>query len=174
MYKHIFDLDNTLVFTDQLNSEAYNYALNLLGKESIYDVNRITREVIFSRYDLAEDEKRSLVTLKQKYFLDNIEKIQKNENLLKFLTSKNSADCILWTSAEKCRVEAILNFLKLTGAFSRVLNSKKKNIRDDLKIICQHFQCSKSQLKFYENDSNVLNELILFGINNKNILKIEG
>ena len=68
MYKQIFDLDNTIVFTDELNSEAYNYALVLNGKEPIYDVKRLTREVIFSRFKLTETEKENVVKIKQNYF----------------------------------------------------------------------------------------------------------
>lgn len=173
MYKHIFDLDNTLVFTDELNSEAYNYALVSHGKEPIYGVKRITREVIFSRFKLTEDEKDSVVKIKQNFFFDHLEKIKKNDNLLKLLIGEKPADCILWTSAEKCRVEAILNYLKLKDYFSWVYCSTKTNIKVDLENICQHFKCSKLQLKFYENNIRVLNELNLFGINNKNMLKIE-
>ena len=29
----VFDLDNTLVFTDKLNNESYNFALLNMGKE---------------------------------------------------------------------------------------------------------------------------------------------
>lgn len=173
MNKYIFDLDNTLVFTDELNSESYNYALSFYGKEPISDVKRITREVIFTRYDFTEDEKSSLVALKQNYFLKNVDKIKKNNNLLEHLTEKNPADCILWTSADKCRVEAILNYLKLKDAFSWVFLSTKTNIKYDLENICQHFKCLMSQLYFYENDGNILSELYLLKINNKNIFKIE-
>lgn len=172
MYKYVFDLDNTLVFTDELNNEAYNYALKLLGKELICDVNRITREVVFSRYNLTGDEKSLLIDLKQKYFIDNIVKIKENVNLIKFLNEIPSADCILWTSAEKCRVEAILSYLKLNNTFNRICYSTKKYIKDDLAKICQFFQCSKDKLKFYENDSNVISELNLFGISDNNILKV--
>lgn len=173
MYKQIFDLDNTLVFTDELNSEAYNYALVLNGKEPIYDVKRLTREVIFSRFKLTETEKVDVVKIKQNYFLDHIEKIKKNDNLFKLLIDIKPDDCILWTSAEKCRVEAMLNYLKSKDSFSWIYYSAKTNIKEDLKNISQFFKCSKSQLKFYENDSNILNQLNLFGINKKNILKTE-
>lgn len=111
--------------------------------------------------------------IKQNYFLNHIEKIRENDDLLKLLIGKKPADCILWTSAEKCRVEGVLNYLKLKDYFSWVYCSTKTNIKEDLENICQYFKCSKLQLKFYENDSKVLNELNLFGINNKNIIKIE-
>lgn len=166
MYKHIFDLDNTIVFTDELNSEAYNYALSQLGKEHILNVGRITREVVYSQYGLTDYEKKILVEIKQKYFLNNLKKIKTNVDLISLLLRLRPSECILWTSAEDCRVKAILNYLNLTNAFSYVFYSKKASIKDDLKSICQYFQCPKSHLKFYEDDSNVMKELKLLGINN--------
>lgn len=162
MYKYIFDLDNTLVFTDKLNSEAYNYALDSLGKENINDVKRITREVVFSKYYLTENEKKKLLDLKRRYFIDNITKIQKNDELLFLLSGINSSDCLLWTSAERCRVEAILRYLNLFSAFSFILYSDKKNIKNDLDSICRHFKCQKSSLKVYEADNTLLNKINTF------------
>ncbi len=157
-------MDGTLVFTDGLNTEAYNYALNKLGKENINDVGRITRRVVYSRYNLTSREKKILIDLKQKYFLDNIDKIKANADLISLLLRLRSSECILWTSAEGCRVEAILNHLNLTNAFSRVFYSKKIDIKNDVNKICQYFRCPESQLKFYEDDVNVLNELQALGI----------
>lgn len=37
MKRHVFDLDNTLIYTDLLNNDSYNYALNLLGLATIVD-----------------------------------------------------------------------------------------------------------------------------------------
>ena len=170
MFKHVFDLDNTLVFTDNLNSEAYNHALSVLGREPIFDVGRITREVVYSKHRLSEHEKNILVKTKQKYFLDNIGKIKVNEDLVNLLLSLSSSECVLWTSADECRVKAILDYLKLSDAFTLVFYSKKTNIKADAESVCQYFQCSKSQLKFYEDDAKVMNELKLLGI--CNILKV--
>lgn len=164
MYKHVFDLDNTLVFTDNLNSEAYNYALGILGKEPLFDVGRITRHIVYSKYSLSNHEKDILVEAKQKYFLDHIEKIKANKDLVNLLLSLSSSECLLWTSADKCRVEAILSYLNLTDAFSMVLYSNKANIKDDLESICLYFQCLKSQLKFYEDDASVISKLKWLGI----------
>lgn len=171
MYKHVFDLDNTLVFTDELNSEAYNYALGILGKEHIKNVGRITRDVVCSRYDLTDREKKILVEIKQKYFLDNIAKMKANTDLINILLGLRPYDCLLWTSAEECRVKAILNHLNLADAFSYVFYSKKIDINCDLEKICQYFQCSRSQLKFYEDDNIVMGELQRSGI--RNILKVD-
>lgn len=171
MFKYVFDLDNTLVFTDNLNSEAYNHALSVLGREPIFDVGRITRDVVYSKYNLSDHEKRTLVEIKQRYFLDNIEKIKVNEYLVNLLLSFRSSECILWTSAEECRVKAILNYLNLTDAFTLVFYSKKTDIKADVERICRYFQCSQSQLKFYEDDAKVMNELKLLGI--CNFLKVD-
>ncbi len=159
MYKYIFDLDNTLVFTDDLNNEAYNYALKFLGKERISDVKRITREIVFSKYNLTKSEKKDLVKLKQAYFADNINKINKNEDLLNLILELGPAECILWTKADECRVNAILEYLNLNDAFSWVLYSKKTDTEKDIEKICRHFKCAESQLKFYEDNIKICNKL---------------
>ena len=70
--KYVFDLDNTLVYTNSLNNESYNYALRLLGKSYLTEIKRITRNVVFQKYNLSVDEKKRLIEYKQNYFLKNI------------------------------------------------------------------------------------------------------
>ena len=117
MIKYIFDLDNTLVYTDELNNEAYNYALKVLNKDTIDIDSRITREIVFLKIKLNEDEKKTILKIKQEYFIENIKKLKLNEQLISFLKSQNPEDCILWTKADKNRVEAILNYFDLKKYF---------------------------------------------------------
>ena len=97
----VFDLDNTLVFTDMLNNESYNFALTKIGKERIVDVKRITRNIVNSVYELTDDEKQQLIKTKQEYFDNNISKIELNEGLILKLKELDSSKCILWTREKK-------------------------------------------------------------------------
>ena len=148
----VFDLDNTLVFTDKLNNESYNYALSQIGKEKIVDVKRITRATVYSRCELTENEKQQIVRIKQEYFINNIYKIEKNNELILKLRSLNPPQCVLWTKAEKVRTEAILKYLCIDKCFSNVFYSPKNNIENDLEIICNLYNCSKEDLVFYDDD----------------------
>jgi len=79
MKRYIFDLDNTLVYTDSLNNDSYNYALKKLGLASINDCKRITRDVILSKYpELNSFQKNEIIELKQKYFMNNLKRTSPN------------------------------------------------------------------------------------------------
>ena len=53
---HIVDVDNTLVFTNQLNTAGYVYALAQVGLEPrIVIPDRITRDVVRSWYPQLTD-----------------------------------------------------------------------------------------------------------------------
>ena len=139
MIKYIFDLDNTLVYTDELNNEAYNYALKVLNKDTIDIDSRITREIVFLKIKLNEDEKKTILKIKQEYFIENIKKLKLNEQLISFLKSQNPEDCILWTKADKNRVEAILNYFDLKKYFIWIFYSDKTNIINDINFMTKNY-----------------------------------
>lgn len=147
----VFDLDNTLVFTDKLNNESYNFALTKIGKERIVDVKRITRNIVNTVYELTGDEKQQLIKTKQEYFVNNISKIELNEDLISKLKELDSSMCILWTRAEKVRTEAILKYLHIDDCFSKVFYSSKHDLEGDIKTICALFNCKKEDLIFYDD-----------------------
>ena len=117
MRYYVFDLDNTLVFTDALNNEAYNFVLKKFGLSEIRNVERITREVVFQKYPEVEKWKDEIIALKQNFFLNNLERTFPARELL--IKLKNSEKCrnILWTSAEETRVIAILEYYKIAEEF---------------------------------------------------------
>ncbi|MBQ4510910.1 MAG: HAD family hydrolase [Clostridia bacterium] len=151
MIKYIFDLDNTLVYTDELNNEAYNYALKVLNKDTIDIDSRITREIVFLKIKLNEDEKKTILKIKQEYFIENIKKLKLNEQLISFLKSQNPEDCILWTKADKNRVEAILNYFDLKKYFIWIFYSDKTNIINDINFMTKKLCCSKCDLIIFDD-----------------------
>lgn len=160
MKRHVFDLDNTLIYTDSLNNDSYNYALFTLGFPSINDCKRVTRKIVFNRYPNMDDEKKNtIVSLKQQFFLNNIERTNPNNGMIKLLESLKAEECILWTSAEEKRVIALLEYYKLISAFKHILYSSKKEIKKDISMICDLLNCSIDNLIFYEDNENLLNEL---------------
>lgn len=69
MKRYVFDLDNTLIYTDSLNNDSYNYALSLQGLAPINDCKRITRDIVFKKYpNLNNVQKNKIIELKQEYF----------------------------------------------------------------------------------------------------------
>ena len=160
MNRHIFDLDNTLIYTDSLNNDSYNYALNLLGMTLNSDCKRITRDIVFSKYpDLNNLQKKKIIELKQKHFVNNLKRTFPNTALLQSLEAKNAEWCILWTSADENRVLAILEYYKIYNSFKKIIFSSKINLIQDIKKICELLECSYENLIFFEDNQRVIQEL---------------
>jgi phosphoglycolate phosphatase-like HAD superfamily hydrolase len=160
MKRHVFDLDNTLIYTDSLNNDSYNYALKLFGLASIYDYKRITRNVVFRKYpDLNNVQKNKIIELKQKYFMNNLERTIPNRSLLQVLETKSAESCILWTGADEARVLAILEYYKICNAFKKVLFSNKVKVIQDIEKICELLECGFEHLIFYEDNQRVVQDL---------------
>ena len=152
MKRYVFDLDNTLVYTDKLNTEAYNFALMQIGRKPIENVQRITRNVVLSHYALDENEIHDLIALKQKFFAQNIKKVCINREMVSFLRKLDPEKCILWTRAEQSRTECILEEFELKNCFLNILYSSKTDIAKDIRAICEIFQCQQEDLRFYDDE----------------------
>jgi phosphoglycolate phosphatase-like HAD superfamily hydrolase len=162
--RYVFDLDNTLIMTDELNNESYNYALAQFGISPITTFTRITREVVFDKYpNLTEFQKSQIVESKQSYFMDNIHSTHPNTNLIYLLQSKKVEYCVLWTSADKDRVRNLLTYYRLENNFISIVYSRKRKVSEDIQKICEVFGCTSKQLLFFEDDTNVVKELRLLG-----------
>ena len=173
---HVFDLDNTLVYTDALNKDAYNYALKQLGLEvsRITTSKRITRDVVFHEYpELSVQQKDELIILKQCYFAENLIDTVANTSLVKILESCNKEFCVLWTSADRVRVLAILKHYKIHDAFQMVFYSPKVDIVTDVKAICKFLKCDSNKLLFYEDDKQIIDKLEKLKLNVINVCGFE-
>ncbi|MGU8855878.1 HAD hydrolase-like protein [Clostridium perfringens] len=158
--KYVFDLDNTLIYTDYLNNAAYNYSLKCNDLSPINNCKRITREIVFESYpQLNNIQKDKIVKLKQQYFINNLHLTKGNDLLIKMLHFENKDNSILWTSADKTRVAALLDYYDINKLFKNIFFSSKTKVEYDIKKICELHECEEEQLVFYEDDLNVIKEL---------------
>ena len=128
---YVVDLDDTLVFTKQLNNDAYNFALEQNGQCRVKTSKRLTRE------NLNEILSKKLIADKQNYFTQKWLKyrVVVNEDILKILQNQEKENCYLWTSADKIRAEHILKELDLYKYFNKIIFDDKKNFNDSLKML---------------------------------------
>lgn len=163
---YVFDMDGTLFFTDELNNESYNSALienKLKPIDSHY--KRITREVVRACYpEISDNVIAELIRQKQKYFVNNINRIQPNAFLFDIIRKVKSDRCALWTSAEKKRVEGVINAFNLQCLFDKIIFSGKKLISEEINNICSEFACTKEQLLVFEDNAHVISELRKSGV----------
>ena len=157
---YLFDMDGMLFFTDELNNESYNLALIENNFNPIRGEKRITREIVKDFYPEIDEQKMAvLINKKQDYFTKNICRVQKNDFLFDILSKTERKNCILWTSAEKKRVDSMIEEFGLQRFFGRVIFSTKKHISKDIDHICEEFICTREQLCAFENDVLVAKEL---------------
>ena len=162
--RYVFDLDNTLIMTNQLNSISYNYALAQLGMQPIESSIRITRSIVFNNYPgLTDFQREEIIAIKQNYFKDNINLTYLNIRLITLLQSKETEHCILWTSADEERVSALLRYYNLEKHFTSTVFSEKRILVDDFNKICEVFNCNSASLLFFEDDAKIVKELKLLG-----------
>lgn len=158
--RYIFDLDNTLIYTNQLNNDSYNYALSQLNLQPILNCERITRDVVYEHFPVLDStNKEKIIQLKQQYFINHIHYTVANNTLMNLLKSYDPQNCVLWTSGEKNRVLALMNYYKIQNNFNQILYSNKKNLLMDVDIIANVFFCDYKRLIFYEDNIEVINQL---------------
>ena len=158
---HIFDIDNTLFFTNELNNKAYIFALSSLGLKALVPCKRITRTVVSLWYPFLTDEDLTvIVRLKQIYVNENLHLVSINNDLYRLLQEIEGNKVGLWTAADPSRIQKILDYTDITNyTYIRFSDKSQEDICHGIKEFCHIFKCEKDQLCFYEDDKNVISLL---------------
>ena len=81
--KLIFDLENTLVFTDNLNTKSYNLSLEKNNQKPIIFSKRLTRSIIKEYLNTSDDFLiNKIIEDKQKIFFNLINEVKPNRVLV--------------------------------------------------------------------------------------------
>lgn len=147
--KYLFDLDETLIHSDSLNSDAYNYALAKCGYPRIEDCLRLTRD---SLQFIPTTDLKKIIRIKQNYFTRSWlpYRIVLNTALLQRIRGYGKKNCYLWTSASKQRALSVLRRCKLKHFFNRILFDKKTNISASMQKL--KGQLHSDKFIIFEND----------------------
>jgi len=145
--KFVFDLEGTLVHTDELNTKCYNDALQKFGHKPILNIKRVTRN------NKITDEK--IYKEKQQLFLERLNEVKLNDRFVKILREcKDNA--VIFTSSDAIKARAILKHFDLSSF--RIV-SKTENIDLDIQKLCEFFSCSREQLVFFDDDKELRSKL---------------
>lgn len=125
------DMDDTLVYSTELNNDAYNYALEYYNYKRIKTNGRITRN---SLNITDKTILQKILTVKQKYYCAKWLpfRVVLNKELLKTINNKNNR-YFLWTKANKRRTKKTINALQIANYFCGVIFDKKENFSDSIK-----------------------------------------
>lgn len=166
----ICDIDNTLLFTDKLNSNAYIYAAKILKiqlPDAVLNAPRITASLI-KKYakNINSSTFKKLQYEKLNYFLGHLEQIEVNQKLLNEI-KENSDFIYLWTSSNERRALAECCILKIP--FDELFSFDKKN--SSVKVlhkmifgIIAKIKISSTDIIVYDDDENFLNKITQLGV----------
>jgi beta-phosphoglucomutase-like phosphatase (HAD superfamily) len=157
----IFDLDNTLVFTNKLNNESYNHSLRKNGYKQIKTSARIriTREIVASLRVSEPKLLKKIIQDKQKYFRINLNKIVLNRKLYDIIISSEKKSIFIWTSSERKRATAILNYFNLKKKVNRVIFSDKNDFSELFSNSINNFKEEINKIIVYEDNIDVVRKL---------------
>jgi len=156
----VFDMDETLFFTDKLNTKCYNLVLEKFGFKSIKNIKRVTSKIIKECYPQIDDVEILIIQQeKQNLFLKCLDKIEPNDELVKILKSKDKNEVIVYTNASLTRANAILKLFDLEDNILAMIN-KTENVSEDIKKLCELFNCKKKDLIFFDDDKIFVQKLL--------------
>jgi len=163
---HIVDVDNTLVFTDELNTAGYVHALACVALEPRKVVPRITRDIIQDWYlQLSEYDLIHISTLKQAYVESHLELSHLNPSVVRVLTTYGSERCVLWTAANPERIRMLLRHHMVTDYRAiRFSNKTEIDVAHAVQDFCVLFGCDQEELCFHEDNPEVINHLRKLGM----------
>lgn len=160
---HIFDFDNTLVYTNRANNAAYNRALALEGLAPILSEGRITRVTVKAAYpELTGEQLKRVIANKQAHFPK--EQTSVNGPLLAYVRSLGRERCLLWSSADQGRARALVEYYGLEPCFSTLYFSEKTHVVQELEKLAQRFSIKMRDLTVYEDTDPYIEELRAHGV----------
>jgi len=123
-YFFIFDLDNTLIYTDIANNMAYKEAIQVVLNNSLVtsDIQRITRiELANMLPECSQEQLSKIILYKENIFPNYLGQTTLNTNLLKILVLLhiNRCETILLTECRRNRAIALCKYHGLMNYFSQ-------------------------------------------------------
>ena len=163
---HIVDVDNTLVFTDELNTAGYVYALACMALEPRKAVPRITTKIVQDWYPhLTRCDLMYIASLKQAYVENHLDVSRLNQSVARVLRIFGSKRCALWTAANPERVRMLLRHHMVTDYRAiRFSNKTENDVAHAVQDFCVLFGCEPEDLCFHEDNPEVINYLRKLGL----------
>lgn len=141
-----FDLENTLIFTDKINSLSYRKALEHFDipiLNSLKKIKRITLNEIRKLYSFGENDLLKIQKLKDYFFKKNINKLKVNKKLCKFIeknTNKHGSRIVIFTNSREQKCKILLNYLKITKFVDKIISKKSST---SLNLYARHFKIKR-------------------------------
>jgi beta-phosphoglucomutase len=176
----IFDLDGTLIDTDEANFLAYKEAIQQVRNLNIMSLyqstERFTRkklELIIP--DLKIQEYEEIIDIKNNVYNKYLEKtrvITKTSEILHKYSRTNNI--ILATKSHQHKVNLLLTYHNLSTKFNYKFYKEDYNNQEisKFKYVLDYLKISPNLAVIFENDRSEIKQALLAGIPAKNIVKL--
>ncbi|MDD6003296.1 MAG: hypothetical protein PUC50_13995 [Bacteroidales bacterium] len=173
---YIFDLDNTLIYSDAANNLAYKEAVrNVIHKDLDIRNGRITRGDIASRYpNLTATQLSKIIKEKEKSYAKYFDFTLLNIALLNILKQLSSANqrTILMTYSGSERAGQLLDFYGINKYFSEKYYKEDFGNKSKYKFATDILSIDSRKIVLFENETEGCSEAISDGFAAHNIIKI--
>lgn len=172
----VFDLDNTLVETNQANNMAYKEAIEkYIGRNVEIKRQRFTRTDLPIQFPhLSPSQIRKIVELKEELYRNYLCHTVLNKELFKTLKLLHTIghETVLLTECRKSRAVQICSYHKLCPYFSYHFYKEDYNDRNKYTFLNEHVtHCSNVVL--FENENAEIEKACEYGIPESQILTIK-
>lgn len=175
----IFDLDGTIVNTDEANFLAYKEAVREIEKKdlsSLYSKNeRFTRNKLKEILPMLNtQEYNEIVKIKNAVYHKYLQKSSINTSILKIINNFSKTNkIILATKSHKERADLVLKHHNLVDIFDYKFYKNYYNKENNkFKYILEYLKINPNLTIVFENESSEIKLAKLAGIPDKNILKL--
>ena len=173
---YIFDLDNTLIYSDAANNLAYKDAVKtVINKDLDTACGRITRSYISERYpNITANQLSKIIKEKGKSYAKYFELTLQNVallNILKHLSATNNRT-ILMTYSGRERACQLLDFYGIDKYFSEKYYKEDFGNKSKYKFATDILSIDSRKIVLFENETEGCREAINDGFAAHNIIKI--
>ena len=173
---YIFDLDNTLIYSDAANNLAYKEAVrNVVNGDLRIDGGRITRGDIAARFpNLSAAQLSKIIAAKESLYPQYFDKTLLNPALLSILKhlAANQKRTILLTYGGKNRALQLLEYYGIGKYFSEKYFKEDLSTMSKYKFATDVLELNSRKIVLFENETEGQREAVSDGFVKNNIIKI--
>lgn len=165
----VFDLDGTLVDTDEANSLAYQKSIrDITDKQIPLDGRRITRESLKKILNDDDGIIGRIVSRKEAIFMNYLDKTIPLPalKLVQYLTCVN---VVLLTSARRERAISVLEYHHAKSFFNNMYFREDYGEMTKFEYLRTQLTMNLSDIILFENEQEMIKEAVIQGIPSRNI-----
>ncbi|MBE6210925.1 MAG: hypothetical protein E7130_04780 [Rikenellaceae bacterium] len=163
----LFDMDNTLVNTDDINNVAYKSAIQqVLGKnyDNLFtDIVRIRREDVSNKlYWISKEQLSEIISIKSIIYKENIDQASLVIDVVELLENVSITNrCILVSNASADRVNQTLEYYNLKDKFdSMITRTDCDGNHNKFEVAINKLQLNPGNIWIVENEQKNINEAL--------------